>query len=204
MTSVRLILASGSPQRERLMTDHGYRFEVIVPDDSAEDCGICTTGGPAGLVTELALRKAADVARQLAKSDQAADPSVIIACDTVAECEGAVLGKPSDDAHARDMLNRLRGRDQRVFSGLCLWPIGLPAGHGSPTTHLAVTELRMDPISDEDLEDYLDSELWRGKAGAFGYQDRHGWLHILEGSESNVIGLPMELLAEQLSNLEIG
>ncbi len=203
MTAARLILASGSPQRERLMTDNGYRFTIIVPDDSAEDCGICTTGGPAGLVTELALRKAADVAAQLAEADQASIPSVIIACDTVAECDGAVLGKPSDEDHARDMLQRLRGRDQRVFSGLCLWPIGLPDGNGSPTTHLAVTELHMDPISDDDLEEYLSSELWRGKAGAFGYQDRHGWLHILKGSESNVIGLPMELLAEQLGILEI-
>lgn len=183
------------------MTEAGYQFEVIVPDDSAEDCGICTTGGPAALVTELALRKAADVANRLADSDEASIPAVIIACDTVAECEGAVLGKPRDEEHARDMLHRLRGKQQRVFSGLCLWPLALPSGNRGPTTHLAVTELRMDPISDDDLEEYLTSQLWRGKAGAFGYQDRHGWLHVLEGSESNVIGLPMELLADQLAKI---
>lgn len=192
-----LILASGSPQRKTLLRDAGYEFEIRVPDDSAENCGICSTGGPAALVTELALRKAADVARSMV--DAAADgPCLIIACDTVAECAGAVLGKPKDQQHARDMLKQLRGQPQRVFSGLCLWPIHLGPSHVAPQTHLAVTELRMDPISDADLDDYLASGLWEGKAGAFGYQDRHGWLHILQGSESNVIGLPMELLSEQL------
>lgn len=201
MSSVRLILGSGSPQRKQLLSQAGYQFEVIVPDDSAEDCGICTTGGPAGLVNELAFRKAADVARQIADSDQAKEASLIVACDTVAECAGAVLGKPRDEEHARDMLQRLRGQAQRVFSGLCLWPLNLPSSESDPRTHLAVTELRMDPISDDDLEDYLSSGLWHGKAGAFGYQDRHGWLHILNGSESNVIGLPMELLVEQFDKI---
>lgn len=183
------------------MRDAGYQFEILVPDDSAENCGICTTGGPASLVTELALRKAANVAEKLVEAGKSCEPTIIIACDTVAECDGAVLGKPRDEDHARDMLERLRGRDQRVFSGLCLWPLALSSAAVSPTTHLAVTELRMDAISDDDLEEYLHSELWRGKAGSFGYQDRHGWLHILEGSESNVIGLPMELLGEQLAEL---
>jgi len=208
-TPARLILASSSPQRKQLLTAAGYQFEVIVPDDSAEDCGICTTGGPANLVTDLALRKAADVANTLTDDtltdDRAAqEPTLIIACDTVAECDGMVLGKPSSEDHARDMLHRLRDRRHRVFSGLCLWPIhgdvNYPVG---PQTHLAVTDLRMTEISDDDLEDYLASGLWQGKAGAFGYQDRHDWLHILQGSESNVIGLPMELLAEQLAQFEV-
>ena len=56
----------------------------------------------------------------------------------------------------------------------------------------------MDPLSDEQIAEYLASGQWEGKAGAFGYQDRIGWLHIEEGSESNVVGLPLELLAEML------
>ena len=198
-----LILASSSPQRKHLLSEAGYEFEIRVPDASAEDCGICTTGGPAALVTELAFRKAADVARSMADSVTPDQPRLIIACDTVAECAAAVLGKPRDEEHARDMLYQLRGQSQRVFSGLCLWPIHLDGPHSAPQMHLAVTELRMDPISDADLEEYLASGLWQGKAGAFGYQDRHGWLHIIDGSESNVIGLPMELLVEQLRAFEI-
>ncbi len=200
---MRLILASGSPHRKKLLNEAGYCFEVIVPHDSAEDCGICSTGGPAVLVTDLALRKAADVAKTLAERNEADIPSILIACDTVAECAGAVLGKPKDEDHARDMLLCLRGQQQRVYSGLCLWPLGLKEEINAPKTHLAVTELRMDPISDDDLDEYLASGLWRGKAGAFGYQDRSGWLHLIEGCESNIIGLPMELLAEELGKWKL-
>ncbi len=203
MKSPRLILASGSPQRKLLLAQAGYCFDVIVPHDSAEDCGICSTGGPAAFVTDLALRKAADVARTLADVNKANTPSIILACDTVAECAGAVLGKPRDEDHARVMLHQLRGQQQRVYSGLCLWPLGLKEEINTPQTHLAVSELSMDPISDANLEEYLASGLWRGKAGAFGYQDRPGWLHLIKGSESNIIGLPMELLAEQLENLKL-
>jgi septum formation protein len=95
------------------------------------------------------------------------------------------------------MLELLRGREQHVYSGLCLW---LRPGDEH---HLLVdvTKLRMDPISDADREEYLESGLWEGKAGAFGYQDRQGWIHILEGSESNVVGLPLELLARMLADI---
>jgi len=66
---------------------------------------------------------------------------------------------------------------------------------------LASTKLVMDPLSDAQIENYLAGGEWRGKAGAFGYQDRLGWIHISQGSESNVVGLPMELLAEMLQNI---
>ncbi len=59
----------------------------------------------------------------------------------------------------------------------------------------------MDAISDEAVDEYLDSYQWEGKAGAFGYQDRLGWVHVTAGSQSNVVGLPMELLAEMLAQL---
>ncbi len=190
-----LILGSGSPQRHRLMTEAGYRFEVVVPGEAAE-CGICSTGGPAALVADLAIRKAADVAGQLGGREEA---SLVIACDTVAECGGAVLGKPRDEEHARDMLRQLSGTVHRVYSGLCLWPHRISQPVRPIETRVAVTELRMDPLADADLEEYLASGLWRGKAGAFGYQDRVGWLHVVKGSEANVIGLPTELLAEMLA-----
>jgi septum formation protein len=59
----------------------------------------------------------------------------------------------------------------------------------------------MDSLSAEQLDEYLASGAWEGKAGAFGYQDRLGWVHVVEGSETNVVGLPMELLAEMLAEL---
>ena len=196
IAKLRLLLASGSPQRHQLLQEAGYAFEVWKPDESAE-CGICSTGGPAGMVVEWAERKAADVARQL-KERKDQQPSLLIACDTVAECGGAILGKPRDEEHAHQMLSMLRGEVHRVYSGLCIFPYSTSCQDGSSEARVAVTQLRMDPVTDDQLEEYLASGLWRGKAGAFGYQDRVGWLHIEQGSESNVIGLPMELLSEML------
>ena len=94
----------------------------------------------------------------------------------------------------RAMLTILSGQEHRVHSGLCLWP--LP--DGEPAVRVAVTTLRMDPLAPELLDAYLAGDGWRGKAGAFGYQDGLDWVHVVEGSESNVVGLPMELLAEMI------
>jgi septum formation protein len=200
MSLPRLILGSGSPQRQRLLSEAGYAFEVVAPGESAE-CGICSTGGPATMVGDLALRKAADVAGQLVVRKEGT-PALIIACDTLAECGGAVLGKPNDEVHAGAMLRQLSGQVHRVYSGLCLWPYQIVDPVRPIETKIAVTELQMDQVADVDLEEYLASGLWRGKAGAFGYQDRVGWLHILSGSEANVIGLPLDLLAAMLAPWE--
>jgi septum formation protein len=60
----------------------------------------------------------------------------------------------------------------------------------------------MDTLTDSQLNEYIESGAWEGKAGAFGYQDRLGWVHIVEGSESNVVGLPMEMLADMLAEFD--
>lgn len=202
MPNHRLILASSSPRRRELLAEAGYRFEIVPPHESAE-CGICSTGGPATLVVELAVSKAVDVAAQLKAAGRLSDEIVIIACDTVAECGGEVLGKPRDEDHARSMLQRLRGNVHRVYSGLCVWRPAADGDAGQPDVRLATSELLMDPITDAELDDYLATGLWEGKAGAFGYQDRAGWIHLTAGSESNVVGLPMELLEERLAALGI-
>jgi septum formation protein len=190
MPSQKLILASGSPRRRELLAEAGYEFEVVAPSEAAERAPR-DGEDPAELVAELARGKADDVAARVRSG-------TLVAADTVAACEGQILGKPADRAHARRMLELLAGREHRVYSGLCVWP--LP--DGMPETRVAVTTLRMERLSDAQLEEYLDGGQWRGKAGAFGYQDRHGWLHIVAGSESNVVGLPLELLAEMLGRAE--
>lgn len=189
-TRRKLILASGSPRRRELLAEAGYDFEVVVPSAEAE-CGVCSGESPPELVARLAYQKAADVASRVSRG-------TIVACDTVAECAGQVLGKPEDEEHARRMLHVLSGREHQVYSGLCVWE----APHGEPVVEVARTTLRMDPLTDELIEDYLAGDGWIGKAGAFGYQDGLGWVHVLAGSESNVVGLPLELLAEMLQRLE--
>jgi len=232
MKKPRIILASNSPRRRELLREAGYDFTVVPPDDDVE-CGVCSESGPAGLVAELAYRKAAAVARQLNNATRLSSPqppapspqlpTIILAADTVAECDGFILGKPRDEDDARSMLTKLSGRDHRVLTGICLWPLLLPLppvadalwrgegrvapnspwrggdrGEGGPLIRVAVTKLRMDTLTDQPLNEYLAGGQWEGKAGAFGYQDRLGWVHIVEGSASNVVGLPLELLAEML------
>ncbi len=187
----RLILASGSPQRRELLAQAGYAFDVVVPRPTAE-CGVCSRESPGETVVRLARQKAADVADQLLARGPAS--GWIVGCDTVAECQGRILGKPADPAHAREMLEFLSGREHRVYSGLCL----LDAASGAAHTRVARTTLRMDQLDEAQIAEYVASGQWQGKAGGFGLQDRIGWLHIVEGSESNVVGLPLELLAQML------
>ncbi len=184
-----LILASRSPRRRELLAAAGYAFEVCPPDETAE-CGMCSNESPATMVARLAYQKAADVARRVGRG-------LVLGCDTVVECDGQILGKPADEHCARQMLRTLSGRPHRVLSGLCLWPVP----QGEPQVRVAVTTLQMDPLSEAQLDEYLAGGQWEGKAGAFGYQDDLDWVHVVEGSESNVVGLPLELLAEMLAEL---
>lgn len=185
----KLTLASGSPRRKQLLAEHGYHFDVLVPSEAAE-CGVCSGESPPELVARLAYQKALDVSTRTG-------PALIVACDTMAECHGQLLGKPRDEQHARAMLTMLSGREHRVYSGLCVWDV--PGGE--PLVEVDRTTLRMDVLSPDQLDEYLASGQWEGKAGAFGYQDGYDWLHIVEGSPSNVVGLPMELLAKMLAKL---
>lgn len=185
-----LILASRSPRRRELLAEAGYRFEVVPPSEMAE-CGMCSGENPAQLVARLAYQKAADVAARVTSG-------VVLGCDTVVECAGQILGKPTDEGDARRILRLLRGREHRVFSGLCLWK----KPNGQPDVRVDVTRLQMSLLDDEQLDAYLATGAWEGKAGAFGYQDQLGWVQILEGSESNVVGLPMELLAAMLEEVD--
>ena len=187
-TRRELILASNSPRRRELLTAAGYAFRVIPPDPAAED-GLCSGEPPVRTVMRLARQKAENVAPKVQNG-------LILACDTVVVCRGQLLGKPADREHARQILRILRGQRHEVISGLCLWDY--PGGE--PDVRAAVSVLMMRNIPDEAIEEYLATDLWEGKAGAFGYQDRLDWLSLLEGSESNVVGLPMELLAEMLES----
>jgi septum formation protein len=208
----RLILASRSPRRRELLAAAGYEFDVVEPSEEAED-GVEADETPYDLVLRLARQKASDVAGRIAGG-------LVLGCDTVVECNGRILGKPADEADARAMLTLLSSQTHRVLSGLCLLEAcGGEKGTGticaqhpsgrsgkwclSPflpacTTKVAVTTLRMDNLTPAQLDAYLATGRWQGKAGAFGYQDGLDWVHIVEGSESNVVGLPMELLAEML------
>ena len=208
-SDVYIILASGSPRRRGLLAEAGYAFTVVPPENGTESAArIGET--PSELVLRSACEKGMNVALRLGADDlkKRIAPSekscrrIIVACDTVAVCAGEILGKPRDRADARRMLKMLTGSEHEVLSGLFLLAESDDGFAGPQNVSLTRTTLFMDALSDEQITDYLDGGLWAGKAGAFGYQDGNQWVRILEGSASNVVGLPMERLAEELAKFQ--
>ena len=111
--SSKLVLASQSPRRKKLLEQYGYDFEVVQPSESAES-GEMPGEAPAELVVRHAFQKARDVAQHLTSG-------LILGSDTVAECVGQILGKPRDRNHAKQMLQLMQGKRHHVLSGVCLW-----------------------------------------------------------------------------------
>ncbi len=187
---MRIVLASQSPRRRELLAAAGYQFDIILPSETAE-CGICSRETTPELVARLAYQKALDVGRRV-EGD-----AIVIACDTVADIMGRVLGKPEHRRHAEEMLRLLSGRRHSVYSGLCVYPVP----RGEPQVQVEKSELDMLPLSDQQIQEYLDSEAWLGKSGAFGYQDGHPWLQLVSGTADNVVGLPVDTLRRLLANV---
>jgi septum formation protein len=184
-----IILASQSPRRAKLLESAGFKFVTDAPDDSVER-GICSKCSPEDLVLQSAFLKARAIAPKHSTG-------VIIAADTVAECQGEILGKPVDREHAEKMLTLMSGKKHRVLTGICLWK----KPGDCHRLHLEQSVLTMDVLEAHQLEEILDSDNWIGKAGAFGYQDGLDWLHLESGLESNVVGLPIERLNEWIGEL---
>lgn len=188
---MRLVLASQSPRRRELMEAAGFDFEILLPSETAE-CGICSRESTPELVARLAYQKAMDVAPRIDAD------AVVIACDTVADIMGRVLGKPEDRRHAQEMIQLLSGTRHSVYSGLCV--MKLPGGE--PDVRVEKSELEMASLTPKQIEAYLDSEAWVGKSGAFGYQDNHPWLTLVSGTADNVVGLPVATLRDMLAKLD--
>ena len=185
----KLVLASQSPRRRMLLEENGFEFEVIAPHDSVEK-GVCSKCSPEELVIESAFVKARAIASQV-------ESGIVLAADTVAECRAEILGKPVDRDNAEKMLRLMSGKSHQVLTGVCLW-------HRPSDKYVVKMEqtiLKMDELSEEQLEVILESDNWIGKAGAFGYQDGLDWVHVQAGLESNVVGLPVERLDTWIEEL---
>jgi septum formation protein len=183
-----LILASGSPRRAQLLRESGYRFRVIVPTIPEPD----PTGGdvtPAEEAEALSYFKAREVAGGVAEG-------LILGADTIVALDDHIFGKPRDRADAERILTRLMGTAHQVITGLTL----LDAGDGRRAIEHDVTRVTMRRLSPAELATYLSSGQWDGKAGAYGIQDENDpFVESIEGSFSNVVGLPLELLSDMLA-----
>lgn len=192
--NVPLVLASASPRRAELLAQAGYIFSVM-PSPVSE---------PARRPSSVPLRlwpacvagiKAQAVAVKL-KS-----PAMVIGADTIVALNGQIINKARNRSHAREILLRLSGREHQILTGVAIL-------FGSQCRFAtAVSTCRMKKLSRAWLNAYLDSCLWRGKAGAYGIQDdlangsggKDPMIELLHGEWSNVVGLPLNLLAQEMS-----
>jgi septum formation protein len=177
-----LILASSSPARRELLERAGFQFEVIPPDIEEPD-GTDVTD-IRRFVADLAWQKAAAVASRVSFG-------VVLAADSVGWHAGEVIGKPRDRDDARRILRRLSNTEHELWTGVCLWF----CPENWQIMWQEKSRLFMRQLSDPELENYLDSGQWEGKSGAYAIQEQNDpFLTVLEGSVSNVIGLPVESL----------
>ena len=183
----KLILASASPRRAELLRQGGYEFERATPA-LAEPDAFCVALPPALQAEALSFFKASAVS-------QAHHQGVILAADTVVALGRQIFGKPRDVDDAYRILSTLAGTEHEVITGVTI----LEAPTGRRRIAHDVTRVRMRRLLDERLRRYIDGGGWEGKAGAYGIQDQSDpFVERMDGSFTNVVGLPMELVAELL------
>lgn len=182
----RLVLASSSPRRRALLEEHGYDFQVV-PPEVQEVSPLHLT--PRETVLLNAQLKALAVA-------QSHPDAVVLGVDTLVVFEGRTLGKPRDLDEALAMLTALNGREHEVLSGVCL----ASQKHRRARGFVEATRVRFHRRSDEQLCAYLRRIGPLDKAGAYAAQTDNGeMIAEVDGSFTNVIGLPMEALARELA-----
>jgi septum formation protein len=176
VTVPNVTLASGSPQRSEILRKLGLEFEVVVP--GVEEL---TGGDPELEVLENARRKALAVERA----------GMVIACDTDVVLDGKALGKPADAAESRAYLDRMSGRAHEVMSGLVVLV------DGEERAGLDRTTVVFKDLSEAEKERYVAFGEWEGRSGGYAIQTLGSTLvERVEGSVSNVVGLPVGLLFE--------
>ena len=179
-----IILASGSPYRQQLLESAGYSVIAAASGVDEPDLSVFPDLG-AGLIY-LAILKARAVQRM-------GHSGIILGADTVSLAAGHILGKPADLAAAEQMLRQLSGTTHDVLTGWCL----LRTADGLVVSGIEQTTITMRDWSDGEIHDYLAGGEWQGKCGAYGLQlPVDPFVVAMNGSASNVIGVPLERLAE--------
>jgi septum formation protein len=175
---MRVVLASSSIQRREILSKLGVDFEIAIPGVDE-----LSGGDPEFEVLENARLKARAV--------EVDEGALVIACDTDVVLDGRALGKPRDEVEAREYLERMSGRAHEVLSGLVVLE-GREERSGLERTSVVFKQL-----SEDERERYVRFGEWRGRSGGYAIQTLGSTLvERLEGSVSNVVGLPVGLLTE--------
>lgn len=181
---MKIILASASPRRKELLKELVKDFEII-PAAGEERADL--TAPPEQIVCELASGKCAEVFGK--------EPDcVVIGCDTIVYFEGRVLGKPKTREEAEKTLKELSGKTHSVYTGVCVRSAAkILSGYER-------TEVTFNRLSDEFIKSYVEGGSPMDKAGCYGIQDG-GVVESYNGSYTNVVGLPVELVEKMLKEV---
>lgn len=191
LIAMEWILASASPRRRELLAELITTFEIL-PAKGEENApkGL----SPEALVKALARQKAAEVAALPQAKGKA-----VLGSDTVVALDGKILGKPADEREATEMLSALSGRAHEVYTGVCIL---YPTERGiQEHVEADCTKVHFNSLSKEQIASYVATGSPMDKAGGYGIQDG-GLVERIEGSFSNVVGLPLELVADMLKRIE--
>lgn len=182
-------LASNSPRRKELLSGLGIDYEVKVLPDIEETYPASLQGEE---IPVYIAREKAGAYRKDMKEDE-----LIITADTIVYIDGEALGKPQDEADACRMLRKLAGRTHQVITGVCLTTVGFQRAFAS------LTEVTFAPLSEEEIRYYVSRYRPFDKAGAYGVQEWIGYVAVtgIRGSFYNVMGLPVQRLYQELSDL---
>jgi septum formation protein len=187
--AVELILASASPRRQSLLREAGYEFKVH-PADVDEDAITRQQKWPAqDLAAELARLKAEKVAENF-------PDSLVLGADTVVSLGQEILGKPSDAQDARRILGSLSGTTHQVITAIAL----VRHSHNLFLSRVVISTVEMKPLQPAEIDAFIASGDWQGKAGAYGIQDRDPFVRRTAGCYTNIMGLPMTTTAEMLKS----
>jgi septum formation protein len=185
-TTQPIILASASPRRRELLSLLGIAFEIVV--SPAEEPAPDTGEDPAFYAARMARLKAAAVAGLHPEA-------VVIGADSVVAVGDVILGKPVDAAEAERMLGLLAGRTHRVITGCAIF-----APHREPDVFTVATEVTMTAIPEPVIAAYVATGEPMDKAGAYAIQGQAaGFVAAINGSYTNVVGLPLAEVLERLS-----
>jgi septum formation protein len=184
---MKIILASKSERRRKLLEDAGYEVTVVEPEASEE----IPKGerDPHKITILLARRKAESVRKKVKRG-------IILGADTVTFYNGEVIGKPTDESDAVRILKKLSGTTHSVITGICI----IDARTGKTVCGSAQTTVVMRNVSEEDILRYVKSGKYAGACGAYKLQEEDDpFVEEIRGSYTNVVGLPLELLTDMLA-----
>lgn len=188
----QFILASASPRRRDLLAQAGYCFEIIpsAVDESAYDTDGMTSEEHTKV---LALAKARDVAARFPNA-------VVVGSDTVVDLDGEIIGKPDDADHAEEITRKLFSKPHKVITGLAMVCIE----KNIEIVESDTTVVYPRQLTEAQIADHITNGQWQGKAGAYGIQETGDeFVERIDGSFTNVMGLPMELTERLLKRFDI-